>query len=63
VISCPERKKLLSYAFCFFVESTSSRDDLVKELRVSEGPEVIRKSVPIFSVPHTMCAVHVKPNK
>jgi predicted O-methyltransferase YrrM len=36
-------------------------DYYTKELRVPEGLEVIGKSVPIFAVPHTMCAVHVKP--
>jgi hypothetical protein len=30
-------------------------------LRVPEGLEVIRQAVPVFTVPHTMCAVHVKP--
>jgi len=30
-------------------------------LRVPEGLEVIRKTVPVFAVRHTMCAIHVKP--
>jgi hypothetical protein len=29
-------------------------------LRVPEGLEIIRQSVPVYAVPHTMCAVHVK---
>lgn len=30
-------------------------------LRVPEGLEIIRQTVPVFAVPQTMCAVHVKP--
>ena len=29
-------------------------------LRVPEGLEIIRQTVPVFAVPQTMCAVHVK---
>jgi len=35
-------------------------DYYTKELRVPEGLEVIRQSVPVYAVPHTMCAVHFK---
>ena len=35
-------------------------DYYTKELRVPEGLEVIRKTVPVFAVAHTTCAVHVK---
>jgi len=35
-------------------------DYYTKELRVPEGLEVIRQTVPVYAVPHTMCAVHLK---
>lgn len=35
-------------------------DYYTKELRVPEGLEVIRNSVPVFAVRGTMCAVHVR---
>jgi hypothetical protein len=35
-------------------------DYYTKELRVPEGLEIIRQTVPVFAVAHTMCAVHVK---
>jgi len=39
-----------------------ANDYRTRELRVPEGLEVIRKTVPIFAVRHTTCAVHVKSN-
>jgi hypothetical protein len=35
-------------------------DYYTKELRVLEGLEVIRQTVPVFALPHTMCAAHFK---